>query len=358
MKIGILTFHRAHNYGAVLQAFALYKTLEKLGNNVEIVDYTPVSILRSHDIWGTSHFKKKKLKGKIKYLVFLLFHLDVKIKRYSVFSNFINNRLPLSSKTDLTKDCYDVLFFGSDQIWNPYITQGFDSIYLGNILKDGKKLVSYAASAETAIDSESANLAYNNIVSNFDWISVREIGLQKYIQKFTNKIIFKVLDPVFLLSKEEWSRLALCNKQYAPYLLIYQVRTDDRIYKMAQDLAQREGVGIVEITSKMMKRKKGRLQDISPFEFIGYIKNARYILTTSFHGTAFSIIFQKEFYTVLFGGEGDLRSLELLNSFGLMRQTVDIGDEIKTNVVDYEMVTSLLLEEKEKSMEYIKTTLQ
>ena len=164
------------------------------------------------------------------------------------------------------------------------------------------------------------------MLSNFENISVRESELKNILQPLINKEITKVVDPVFLLSANEWQKIAVKPTFIdKPYLLVYQVKRDDRVLDMANKYAILHHMSVVEVTAEAeYKKMKNRILTASPFEFVGLFANASCVVTTSFHGTAFSIIFNKPFKTVLFNSPGDGRALDVMNTFGIENSTVDV----------------------------------
>ena len=182
------------------------------------------------------------------------------------------------------------------------------------------------------------------MLSNFENISVRESELKNILQPLINKEITKVVDPVFLLSANEWQKIAVKPTFIdKPYLLVYQVKRDDRVLDMANKYATLHHMSVVEVTAEAeYKKMKNRILTASPFEFVGLFANASCVVTTSFHGTAFSIIFNKPFKTVLFNSPGDGRALDVMNTFGIENSTVDVdsGDiqEMSHNIPNIDII--------------------
>lgn len=324
MKIGILTFHRAHNYGAVLQAYALVTYLINCGLEAEIVDYRPEAIEGAHGTIPWGRIKRMSVKGKIKFLIKILPFIFLRYKRAKVFEKFIDV-LPTSSKTYTSKDTeicnYDYLVSGSDQVWNPYITRGFDPFYTGHIKTDAK-FISYAASAEIT-PKQNAIEEYKGILNNFERISVRESIFQKQLSSLTGKKIEQVLDPIFLLTPEQWKDFSVKPFNDEPYILVYQVKRDANVLRYAHELAAAHHCCVKEITAEAeFFPNSERHVSLSPQEFVGAFVNAKMVVTTSFHGTAFSVMFEKPFVTMMFGNPGDYRALDLMNTLGIDNSTI------------------------------------
>lgn len=358
MKVGIITFHRAHNYGAVLQCYALAHVLGKLGHQVEVVDYYPKYL---HDQYNLLPSIKIGIVLWLKYLVKLLPILKIKVKRIQLFNSFISS-LPLSSHQYNEEDCeiigYDVLVFGSDQIWNPLLSHGVDNVFSGFFLHGRTECVSYAASTNPTVCTDKYKPYFEHILQSFDHISVREKSLSDYLNCLQPKSAVTVLDPVLLLSKSEWSSIAIKPTENK-YLLIYTVPQSPLVRKHAEFVATVMGLHIIELTSaaKKVSGKEYR-QVVGPRQFIGYFQNASYIVTTSFHGTAFSIKFEKQFSTIRLGSSTDDRAWNLLEQVELQNHIVsndNVYDKLK--IIDYQSVSIKLKQYIDKSISYIRESI-
>lgn len=319
MKIGILTFHRAINYGAFLQAFALKHYLEGLGHHVEIVDYWPaghanvykllnldwkhqsfVKILKALISFALGYSRRKKRKDKMEYLVQKYFNLSLSPK--------------YEKPEDLSSLDYDCVVYGSDQIWWKSTIpgyEGFDPVYWGEYVNPKIKKVAYAPSMGIIDLTQDDKLQIQKWLKNFNSISVRETELCQAIQGLTDKNISVVLDPVFLLSKEEWEKYCVPINR-SKYILYYNLLPSKEADEFLKRLQDKWGYDVIEITGSVNFRKIGKryIQTADAFEFISYIKNAEFVVTSSFHGTAFSILFEKQFYAVGMGKKaGRVKSL-------------------------------------------------
>lgn len=322
MNIGIITFHRAHNYGAVLQCYALSRVLIAMGHNVEIVDYYPRYLRSQYELMPSM---KIGIVLWLKYLVKLIPILGIKLKRIRLFNTFINS-LPLSQYQydETTNDIkgYDTLIFGSDQIWNPLLSNGVDNVFSGFINHENTNLIAYAASTNPVVCSKEYKSYFEHIIRNFNRISVRENSLADYINNIKPHSAITVLDPVLLLSKKEWASIAI-NPIEKDYLLIYTVPQSPLVRKHAEIVAKAKGLQIIELTpaAKNVRGKEYR-QIVGPRQFLGYFQNASYVVTTSFHGTAFSIKFEKPFSNIQLGSAVDDRALNLMKSVGLQEHAI------------------------------------
>lgn len=328
MKIGILTFHRAINYGAVLQCYALYKTLSGMGHDVEIIDYRPYSIEKDR-----KYFRKEKygsnvsLKNKIEFFLSDMSLLFSRYKTTRQFDRFISRNLHLSNTATQSKDIsqiYDVVFWGSDQIWNPRICQGLDSVYWGQIDLPHAKKVTYAASMGRidGLSDDTINIV-GKYLKAFDIVSVREVSLQSFIKKHYNLATEIVCDPSLLLKKEQYMPLV-----YAPtesqYVLLYLLEDNKEAVMMANCIAKQLNCMVIRLygMKNPFKRESENYKScISPQEFLSYINYARCVITNSFHTVSFSLIFNTDFYYVKRKHNND-RAFSLLDRVGLIDRYV------------------------------------
>ena len=327
MKIGILTFHCAHNYGAVLQCYALQEYLKHLGHDVYVINYRPSYLKYGLFIWYNwlSLNPIKCIKKTIKQIC----SFNLRYKRFTAFERFINDRLNVKTiNLQLIQNDIDCFVFGSDQIWRKNGNQ-FDPIYFGEFkAAQGHKLISYAASMGLDKLSESEKKQISRWLKNFSIITVRESSLKQLLLPLTDKNIEVVADSTFLLNQHEWEKIAKAPNVRKPYILIYQVISNPLAYKIAEIAAQDLKAEIIEIASKIDNNPQNHrvVYTASPEEFLGWIKNARFVVTTSFHGTAFSIIFNKAFVSIKQNKSSDLRIESILNQAQILNRFIDSND--------------------------------
>ena len=336
MKIGILTFHCAHNYGAVLQCYALQEVLKRMGHTVEVMDYRPAFLKTAYDIVSFRRIYSRNPLKILKSLVSEFLCLPERIRRYKGFDRFIKNRLRLSSP-DIPSDC-DVYIMGSDQIWNPGITQGFDGVYFGYLpfSKGARKYLAYAASMEREVLADSEKDYLQKALCNFDTVSVRETHLANLLQPLTEKKVSVVLDPTLLADSSVWNVFLGQRPMKRKYVLVYQVRVDENTLRIARHIAGQLDAEVVAIASFPTWRRSRNLYKTEPPEaFVNWIKHASCVVTTSFHGTAFSIILNRPFYSLALGA-GDTRAVSLLKMVGLEERMI-AKDSLPTfQEIDYE----------------------
>lgn len=361
MKIGILTFHCAHNFGAVLQCYALQETLKDLGHDVAIINYRPEYLIRPYRKFKLFDFGGAK-KPLSKAYIFMneVIKYRLRSKKYDKFEQFINKYLNLTEevKCDFTPNGYDAIIVGSDQIWNNGNSHHFDSMYFCdfNYIKKNCKYISYAASAGMADFIKSEKQFLTKKLKNFDSISVRESTLQLVIEQlgFT---CHKVLDPTLLIPTVKWEQIsAHIRLTKRPYILTYEVQTDKNVQRIAKDLAMKLNANIITLKS-VFYSPIDKYQATSPDEFITLIKNASWVITTSFHGTVFSIIMQRPFYYIRQGGNIDLRALSLLESLDLCNRIIDKNTTPIFSSIDYSKTNRLLNSLRQESLSFITKSL-
>lgn len=362
MKIGILTFHRADNYGAVLQCYALCNAIKLLGfNDVQVIDYYPTYFTDEYSLFSYKKFLNSSLRGKLGMVKEFILFCVPKILRRRKFSLFVMKKLQLSSRMNehnVSFSKYDVVFIGSDQVWNKKLTNGHDKAFAGDIRTSNMVLVSYAASTEFHKEINRDLEYYKNLSRNFDAISLRENVLVEFFNTFTDIPSKWVLDPTLLLTKEQWSGIIQLPKE-KNYLLVYTVPQDPAVMELAHMIAEREGLQIIELVSKVRYiYKKNCHQIVSPEQFIGYFNHASYVVTTSFHGTAFSLVMQKQFCTLMLGRPVDVRARDLLHNLDLESRCIPYNDlHIPSDEIDFANVERKFSRLKEESYGFIMNTI-
>lgn len=338
MKIGILTFHCAHNYGAVLQAYGLQEYLKSCGHAVEVVDYRPRYLTR-----GYAAFPLPALSGVSPARKFLrlgywglrlprsITAVPVRMKRRAGFEKFIAEKLNLSRERfeedgRVPAERFDALVFGSDQIWSPVHTAGGDPIFLGDFpTPAGTRKIVYAASAGAASATLGENPIFANALKNFDAISVREDNLAASLRPKTSRPIKTVLDPTLLVDRSVWDALAdVPAPRKKPYVLVYQVNYNAAADAFARELAAQLGADVVSVWAGYVSTR-GMLLTETPEQFVGWFKNAACVVSTSFHGTAFGLIFKKPLYYVGNGNAAENRPRQILSALGLENRYVRAG---------------------------------
>lgn len=355
MKIGILTFHRAINYGAVLQCYALSETLKGMGHEVEVIDYRPESIERYRMLYSPLQMKGKSIVQKFKQIVGSILLRRQQVVTNNKFDHFLNNHFSISKHKNITPNTpitdYDLILFGSDQIWNKVICFGHDLVYWGQFPHDKTKLATYAASigATKVYDAEDIKLMQQYIKS-YDRLSVREISLQNYLRDTLNVDSTLVSDPTFLVDKSVYERISVIPK-YDKYVLLFVLEGDyTGALNIAKSIAKQLDCPVVHLSANNGIHKKNdgaiHVSNISPEEFLGYYQHATCCVGISFHATAFSLIFRRDFFCV--SSPMQDRSLNLMTTIGVPERLVKVGDDIRFSKIDYS--------DKEQNFESLRTS--
>jgi hypothetical protein len=356
-RIAILTFQNTINYGATLQAFALQEYINKQNCNVEIINYENDILSREHKT--QKFFQRRTFKQWVLYFLisqsinrkanafrkFRLRYMTESTERYDI------NTIIQSNGT------YDIYIVGSDQVWNGDITHN-DMTYFLDFAEEGKVLSSYAASfGKEAIPIE-LHETYKKLLARFSFISVREQQGAQIIQSLINRPVEVVLDPIFLLSKTDWESIAVSPRSISKkYIVLYVFGRPSNLFKVARVIAKETGCKIVVIGSDYRKQIGFYYTgSVGPEQFLGYLLNASCVLTNSFHGTAFSINFNKQFYVELLPSSSTMNSrlMNILDTFKLQDRRLSSGIIPNSHeLINYDKVNKILNTERIKSYAFL-----
>lgn len=354
MQIGILTFHRAINAGAVLQAYALQETLSRLGHDVSIIDYRPPYIDKAY----------KPIRSiDLRHPVGLLYEISSSIlrfkrlKKYRNFRNIYLRTKPLSTLSEC-----DCVFLGSDQIWNSSITGGrLDPAFFNQSpLGKAKKGIAYAAST-MSIERLTANDLddFSVWLPRLSAIGAREKKLGEFLSDRYSLPVTEVIDPTLLAPKDIFDPFISKPSCDSDYLLFYEVWHNDEVENKAREVARDKGLKFIGISgSDIRMHRTGIRQIVSPSEFVSYIANASHVVTSSFHGTAFSLIFEKQFNVVCEEPHQAVRMKELLDSIGLNEKLTFRMSGIDNKPIQYDMEREKIAAYRIESMKFIKDSLR
>lgn len=350
-KTRIVTFYNAHNYGAVLQGYALKATLEKMGHLCGVMHYENDFMTRQYRPRPCNN--RSSIKGRLAALL----TYPVRISKYNIFRKFIESYLADIDKNECGDDVYYIS--GSDQVWN-YSMTDFDKTYFLDFVKYGKYKNSYSASFGFDEIPAEYKGEYKSLLESFNKISVRETAGAKIISDLIGKTVPVTLDPTMLLTPSHWERIAPDKYRHKKYILMYLMVETDTIFSFANKLKAETGLDIIYINDNIFRRRKGikyRL-NVSPREWVSLFLNASYVITNSFHGTAFSINFNKSFFVELLPPQFNVNSrLEnILGLFGLENRLIKNGStKNPTEKIDYIKINKILENERKSSFEYLKS---
>lgn len=336
MKVGILTFHRAYNYGAILQAYALQEKLREMGVQSEIIDYLSAAKRKQNKLFAYN--KKIGLKGNLLKGV-----KDCYRKRKNAaFDQFMKDEMMLSEKNYSTFDelvqmdkqgSYDTYIVGSDQVWN-YNNTLRDASFLLEFVSDDKKKCSYAASIGSAKFDDETYSQYNRELKKFRVLTVREeSSIVKYGFLRENNAR-AVVDPTLLLKKSDYEKLAHPRIPKKKYAFMYTIAGERHLRKFAIQYCKDNGLTLVD-----SKKSGVFFKNSSPKDFLSFIQHADCIFTNSFHGTALSIMLEKQFITeVQTKTSLNNRSYDLMEKLGLQDRDIDSAGFASRDLIDYKDV--------------------
>lgn len=372
-KIGLINIQRCDSHGAVLLAYALEKVLEELGYEPTNIDYKYAGRIKEKNIVKRVYLKilivlKKKLH--ISYANYNFFGKNIK-NEYDIqskrFSDFRNTYLHLTK--EITNPCDDVLkefdgfVVGSDVVWKPEIVSCEDkNIYFLKSVPDNTVKVAYAASIGTDNTQILNNVSeyYENAFDNFDYLSIREKSMIDFVRKYTTKSVESVIDPVFLLKQEMYMEIeknALGDFSERPYIYVYILGDNTIALKEANRLAKKENCSIlIDLNenfdnANLLTTNVQSAISAGPLEFLYNIRNAKYVITDSFHATCFSLINNVPF-TVFDRGAVSVRMQDLLKRFDIYDRHYE-GKSLSIDSLPWERINEQIKDERKQGIRFL-----
>ena len=367
-KIGIVSYNihcNFTNYGSALQSWALSTVINKICNNKcesILIDYCPDSLAKMNplnpieNMWDKDEESKKLCE----------LNLPVIRENYYKFMHFYNEKFHKTRKTYTSKNFNSVIndekingfVCGSDTIF--CIDEfGFDDGYYANYecMKDGYT-ISYAASFGDCKFDNNSYLTLNKLLKNFKAISLRENSMIDYVSKNTAVEVKRVLDPTLLLDEKDYSVITAPKLENDKYLLLYSRRKNDKMSEFAEKIAKEKNLKVIEISLQINNKDKHRmLYEAGVEEFLSLVKHSEFIVTNSYHGMIFSVIFKKQF--VIFSREQcNTKICELLDLFDLKDRLLVNGNEKYNQEINYNIVYDNIKNLKFKSIQYLKENLE
>lgn len=356
IMVTTITYSTAENYGALLQAYALKKYLEGMDErvSVSVLNYAPDRLVDRYR-FIPRYIKGKRIKEKIQYVVICfahnIYYAKCLLLRKKRMHDFMNKYLELP---DIVVKCADdmkyvesdVYIVGSDQVWNPSITLGVDDIFWGKFPhKNDSIIISYAASiGKNRLDEDEEYV--RTCFSNFAAISVREHSSYKFVSDNYKGEVVENIDPVFLLERSEWERIAIPPRK-GKYVILFYTEKDSELFRLAKNISKKLKAKLLCLN---YTKKVKSIADAGPREMLGFIKNAECVVTNSFHGCAFACIFHKRIYWhthKLFGNRID----DLMESFKITCRVDEAGNPI--NEVSWEFVDKVIKDKVREANQYL-----
>lgn len=382
-KIGIITlYYKNYNYGGQLQAYALQKAIEKAGGQCEqvCVKYTGENTskekignyVKKHGVYLTCKAIWKKVLLWLPNKIFVKKNYERRLQRFQEFSD----KIPHSEKVytwntvKQSEEYYNKYIVGSDQVWNPnyYSDANFLNINLLEFTHEKNQKMSYAASIGVSMLSPEIKKQFSTDLNEFDFISVRERTAKKILQPLVDKKIEVVLDPTFLLEKKEWEEVAIDYGKKG-YILGYFLGESKKARKNIARIARKRNKMFALFTGL---QPDFMVQDYifhaikeataGPAEWLGMIKNADFVVTNSFHGTVFSLLFEKQFVVMITDKSeknktGNSRLYDVLQSFGLENRIIE--DELTEEKlftiksIDYSQINKKIAQYRSRSLDFL-----
>lgn len=363
MKLGILTFPNSKSYGAALQMFALYQACREMGYDTQIINY--------HNLWMKKEKHLVAQPGKKEAVIWAkkilneMMHLPMKIG----FARFEHQMVMFPKKAFSNKEQlreiaenYGAVICGSDQVWNPDITN-FDLSYFLDFCGTKTTRISYAPSFGVECLSEAFGKKVRAELEKFQNISIREESGGQIIHDLTGQEATLVIDPTLLLDAQQWRAYEKIQPQaQGEYILYYTIRSSHTLWKHCLDLAKKTNMKILRIGANMitkhLKKTDGveYICDASPAQWLYLVRNARYVVTNSFHGTAFSVNYRKDFY-VEFSSLTNTRLSNIVSLLGLQERVLSEGVQIVPSSVDYSKTEEVLPLMKKTSVAFLEQAL-
>ena len=326
-KLGLLTFHAAHNCGSMLQAFTLQSILKNLGHDIQIINFSNTNQKELYSI----RYKNNSLKNILKNIITLPHTTKIK-QTYQSYENFLKTNFILTPKsyhniTELDEQLlgFDEYICGSDQIWNITIADGDDAYFLP-FVKNHKK-IAYAPSfgAKNPAKYSSEPQRYANFLNAFDFLSIRENNGKKWVKDLTGKTVPVLLDPTLLANYNLYLETEQKIKTPKKFIFYYAPGYMKDLNKFVYQVSKRYHLPVIVFNAKQYYvkhlKKYGFIlpEDENPSVYLYLMHHAELIFTTSFHGTIFSTIYHKKFWTLKNGGMfgDDDRVLTLMSQLGI-----------------------------------------
>lgn len=357
-KIGLITFHDTTNFGSLLQTYGLYKKILDLNYEIDVIDYTCNNI-KEREIPHFPAINKNFLRMLVSYILFG----KIRRKKYDDLNRFLNTKMTLSEKIndkdnlEKLNNTYGTFVCGSDLIWDLKITDN-DYSYFLDFASRGKNIFSFASAGSTWNEQQKGNLRL--ILEKFKSINVRDDGTASRVKELSKKEVNIVCDPTMLLETEQWNKIAdEGNVKIKDYILIYFLDDKDNVKKYAEYIAQKTGKKIYVINYGRRCTFANNISPTSIEEFLSLIKNASYIVTSSYHGLLFSLYFNKEFW--FYNRAHKDRMKNIINKVSIKGREIKEDsnyEELYNTPIDYEKVNSEIEDYRNYSVNILKKALK
>ena len=389
MRIGIVTYVKDDNYGEELQAFATAYFLNKCGYDAEVIDLEKrvKELSASKDTIIPAIVNRFKVYGwKAPYYIYKKFasvrkgakhhkeDYEFRKSQHQKFVDFFNQHTIHSEKYYTLEEIqttselpYDTYIAGSDQIWNYMHTDFLDVFFLEFAKKYNAKRISYAASISVPKIPQSKKEEYRKLLDNIQYLSVRESIGAKLLEKEFGKKAVVAIDPTFLLTMEDWLETIGENPlKGEDYVVVYTLSGSTNIRNLAKSIADKLECKTIVFMFGMetLINRDGRESKYgtSPSEWVGVMADAKYVVTDSFHGTAFSINFNKPFTTLVNPVSNmNTRVMSILRDLNLESRILMDKGKLQAPVtltIDYEIVNQMVNNWRKRSIDFLLNALK
>ena len=352
MKIGVVTFFGS-NYGAILQCYALQKILESLGHDVKTINRG----------WG-KYASSPSLKQKIKNLIFPN-KFELFKKKYIKFTPLIKNEQELLNLNNQ----FDSIIVGSDQVWNADCIKDMGNFYFLDWVSPSIKKYAYAVSfGKNTFDTTPSKISdISSLVQSYKKISVREDSGKAICKNILKCNAIHVLDPTLLLSSKHYDQLINHSKTEKKYICQYFLDNNEQKNNIVHQIASKLNLSVINNYPNNINQYKGlfltKYRYPSVIEWLKNIRDAEFVITDSFHGTIFSLIFQKKFICINNKKRGSTRFQSLLGELDLLHRLIEVEDskfiekikDILESPINYETVNKVITEKRNSSLMFLKT---
>lgn len=355
--IGILTFHYVLNPGSALQAYALCRTVNELNPSIicEVINYQ-----KKHYRWNRHHMDGHLVLNIIRYLHFSLSLSYFQRFEKKYIKGGANRRIRRSELKNIEKK-YNYFIVGSDQVWNTWVLKWeVDDTYFLDFCEDSNKKISYAASLGVSIIPDEDKPRVSVFLKAFHSLAVREPVAQDVINQLIGRRPELVIDPTLLIKKEEWEKLAVYPRMKEDYIFLYVRSKTSEIVSLAKALAKSKGLKIVEYHDSLRKifSEDKLIRRIEPREWLGWLLNAKYVFTDSFHGAIYCINCKKQFFISISHSQTASRINNVLDRYGMRDRAVyNEKDLFSKKDIDFSISSFQLQKDREDSLDYLRRAL-
>ena len=362
MDIKVITRHAPSNYGSLLQSIATQTILERLGHNCEIIDYIRDDEHGLKAIMTSLKNKPSWNSNAVKRMAYILMRYPAEklaeIKFEKMRKRYLKLTVLCRTHGELGKLKADIFMTGSDQVWGPTLNGKHDGAYFLSFV-EGKPKLAYAASFGRTEFTEDVVEQYKNMLSCYNAITVREDSAVELLYEWGIRCDGQVLDPTLLLTADEWSNFIQGCEKKGNYVLVYQIHNDKNLGRYAKRFAEYVGLPIVRVSPYLHQiSREGSLRLLPNMDkFLSYIRECDYMITDSFHGTAFALNFNRQFIEILPNNKTGSRNQSILQLTGLQDRIVTDYDDfsLADKAIDYSNVNGIIVKERKRSMDILKT---